>query len=65
MPEQLFNQAFTPAKAAAVQSEERYCRYMEALDSFGLKDPQEDQSSDWASDDDEFVDALDTLPILQ
>jgi ankyrin repeat protein len=65
MPEQLFNQVFTPAKAAAAQSEERYCRYMEALVSFGLKDPQEDQSSDWASDDDEFVDALDALPILQ
>lgn len=65
MPGQLFNQAFTPAKAAAAQSEERYCRYMEALVSFGLKDPQENQANDLASDGDEFVDALDNLPILQ
>lgn len=66
MPEQLFNQTFTPAKAAAVQSRERYCRYIEALDSFGLKDSQDDQANERSDDDDdEFIDAEEKLSFLQ
>jgi hypothetical protein len=62
MPEQLFNQTFTPAIAAAAQSRERYCQYIEALASFGLKDPEDDLASEQRSeDDDEFVDAEETL----
>lgn len=66
MPEQLFNQTFTPAKAAAAQSTERYRQYMEALDSFGLEDSQDDQANDLENeDDDEFVDAEEILSFLQ
>jgi hypothetical protein len=66
MPEQLFNQTFTPAKAAAAQSRERYCRYIEVLDSFGLKDSQDDQANERSDDDDdEFIDAEENLSFLQ
>jgi Ankyrin repeats (3 copies) len=66
MPEQLFNQTFTPAKAAAAQSRERYCRYIETLDSFGLKDSKGDQANERSDDDDdEFIDAEENLSFLQ
>jgi ankyrin repeat protein len=66
MPEQLFNQTFTPAKAAAAQSRERYCQYMEALRSFGLSNSQDDLANEWGNENDEvYVDAEETLSLLQ